>query len=472
MKIAGVRFRDNSRIYDFDATGIELFVGDPVIVESDRGLGFARVVRLRDADELPPAAQPTQEQQQQERSGKPVKTPPEAEEEEIEIDVETPGDVAAAAAAAAAGATPASATPAGETEPPVPVERPRQQPKGHRKVLRKATEEDLLKEDKNHIREAEAFKVCQDMIAERELPMKLIRAESSFDATRVTFYFFSENRIDFRELVKDLAHKLRSRIEMRQVGVRDVARIIGGFGPCGRELCCSSYLRGFEPVSIRMAKKQDMVLNPAKISGVCGRLLCCLSYEFPVYDAIKKDIAEMKEAAVREKRDAEETRLAEQRLEAEERRQAEERSRREDEQRRQAQKREKQPQQQQQRDNRKPEKKKDGGQDQKQRQPQEQQREKQKQQQQQKQKQKQPQRQQQPQQQRQQQQQPQAAAGPVIEGQEPQPQTPEGQPQQQGEKTGGGGKRRRRFWRDRKKKKGGGGGGEGPQTPGGPAGGA
>ena len=163
MKIAGVRFRDNSRIYDFDATGIELFVGDPVIVESDRGLGFARIVRLRDADELPSVPQATQEQQPQDRDGKQGK-PAEAEEEEIEIDIQTPGDVAAAAAAAAAA-------PAGVTEPPAPSERPRQQPKGHRKVVRKATEEDLRKEDKNRAREAEAFKVCQDMIAERELPM-------------------------------------------------------------------------------------------------------------------------------------------------------------------------------------------------------------------------------------------------------------------------------------------------------------
>src|SRR5512140_202064 len=100
-----------------------------------------------------------------------------------------------------------------------------------------------------------------------------------------------------RELVKELAYKLKSRIEMRQIGVRDVARMIGGFGPCGRELCCSAFLKNFEPVSIRMAKKQDMVLNPAKISGVCGRLLCCLSYEFEMYDANKKDLLGMREAA-------------------------------------------------------------------------------------------------------------------------------------------------------------------------------
>ena len=172
--------------------------------------------------------------------------------------------------------------------------------------------------------------IAQDMIAERELPMKLIRVEYSFDASRATFFFFSETRIDFRDLVKDLAYKLRSRIEMRQIGVRDVARMIGGFGPCGRELCCSSFLKNFEPVSIRMAKKQDMVLNPAKISGVCGRLLCCLSYEYEMYDEIKKDLAGMREAVVKEKKEVEERRLAEEQKEAEERRLAEEKRRQED----------------------------------------------------------------------------------------------------------------------------------------------
>jgi hypothetical protein len=235
-------------VYDFDATGVDLAVGDAVIVESDRGLGFARVMRFREADELPFAAPPAQEQPPV-QNGKQK----EADEgEEIEIDVETPGDVAAAAAAAVtATASPAPAS-----------DRPKTSSKGHRKVIRKATEDDLRKEEKNQEREAEAYKACQEMIAERELPMKLIRGDYSFDGSRVTFYFFSENRVDFRELVKDLAHKLRSRIEMRQVGVRDVARIIGGFGPCGRELCCTSYLRNFEPVSIRMAKK------PMKVDDV------------------------------------------------------------------------------------------------------------------------------------------------------------------------------------------------------------
>jgi flagellar biosynthesis GTPase FlhF len=199
-----------------------------------------------------------------------------------------------------------------------------------RKVLRKATEEDLVREKKNRAHEAEAFGIAQGMIAERDLPMKLIRAEYSFDASRTTFFFFSETRVDFRELVKDLAHKLKSRIEMRQIGVRDVARMIGGFGPCGRELCCSAFLKNFEPVSIRMAKKQEMILNPAKISGVCGRLLCCLSYEFGMYDENKKDLAGMREAAAAEKKLGEELRITEERKEADESRAVEEKRHQED----------------------------------------------------------------------------------------------------------------------------------------------
>jgi len=420
MKIAGVRFRDNWRVYDFDATDADVTVGDAVIVESDRGLGFARVVRLREGDALPEATPAAQEQKGQGGSQKAAAKAPEAEEE-IEIEVETPASLAAAAAAQAAPAP--AAAPASERQRP---------PKGHRKVVRKATEDDLQKADKNRVREAEAFKTCQDLVVERELAMKLIRAEYSFDASRVTFYFFSENRIDFRELVKDLAHKLRSRIEMRQVGVRDVARMIGGFGPCGRELCCTSHLRSFEPVSIRMAKKQEMVLNPAKISGVCGRLLCCLSYEFPMYDAIKKDLAEMKESVLREKQEQQERKIAEERREAEERRSVEEKQRQDEEKRKQEQKqrdRQRQAEQQQ----KKQEKKKEGPQEQKQRD-----------------------RQQQKQQKR-----PEQKAGeprPVQEGQE---QPVEGQqPAEKGESRSS---RKRRFWRKKKKKGGGGQGGGAPQ---------
>ncbi len=295
IKIAGVRFRENWKVYDFEASDIDLAVGDRVIVDSERGPGFASVVRIRKAEarvvvELPAAPVP-------------VLKPEICEGIEIEIDIE-------------------------DREESAPAPSPKNQGnKATRKILRKATEEDIAKEKKNREREAEAFSTAQDMIAERELPMKLIRVEYTFDASRATFYFFSENRIDFRELVKDLAHKLKSRIEMRQIGVRDVARMIGGFGPCGRELCCSSFLKNFEPVSIRMAKKQEMVLNPAKISGVCGRLLCCLSYEYDMYDANKKDLEYMRQCAAKEKKEEEDRRIAEERKQAEEQRIAEEKRR-------------------------------------------------------------------------------------------------------------------------------------------------
>ena len=298
MKIAGIRFRDNWKVYDFDATGLELSVGDSVIVDSDRGLGMATVVRIRKPPE--PAV--------------------------VAFDITAPGPETASVEEAAPVAEPVGKTPA---------------PKVLRKLVRKANEDDLSREKKNREREAEAFTMAQDMVAERELPMKLIRVEYSLDATRATFFFFSETRIDFRDLVKDLAYKLRSRIEMRQIGVRDVARLIGGFGPCGRELCCSSFLKNFEPVSIRMAKKQEMVLNPAKISGVCGRLLCCLSYEFEMYEANKKDLAGMRQAVIQIKRDEEERRITEVRQE-EERHQAEERKRQEERKKPQEQRREKQ----------------------------------------------------------------------------------------------------------------------------------
>ena len=158
-----------------------------------------------------------------------------------------------------------------------------------KKVLRKATEDDSRRIEKNRAMEQEAFRVCQQKILEREMIMKLVRVEWAVDNSKATFYFTADGRVDFRDLVKDLAHRFKIRIEMRQIGVRDEAKMIGGFGPCGRELCCSSFLKDFEPVSIRMAKKQDLVLNPAKISGICGRLMCCLGYEYSFYDEAKKE---------------------------------------------------------------------------------------------------------------------------------------------------------------------------------------
>lgn len=150
-------------------------------------------------------------------------------------------------------------------------------------VLRKATEEDALKVEDNKIREKEAYTICEEKIAKHKLPMKLINVEFTFDVNKIIFYFTAEGRIDFRELVKDLASVFRTRIELRQIGVRDEAKMLGGIGCCGRPLCCSTFLGDFEPVSIRMAKEQNLSLNPTKISGICGRLMCCLKYESDNY---------------------------------------------------------------------------------------------------------------------------------------------------------------------------------------------
>lgn len=151
-------------------------------------------------------------------------------------------------------------------------------------VQRKATESDRRRLEENKEKEKEAFKLCEEKIAFRRLPMKLINVEYTFDVSKIVFYFTADGRIDFRELVKDLAAIFRTRIELRQIGVRDEARLLGGIGYCGRALCCASFLGEFEPVSIRMAKGQNLSLNPTKISGICGRLMCCLKFENDCYD--------------------------------------------------------------------------------------------------------------------------------------------------------------------------------------------
>jgi cell fate regulator YaaT (PSP1 superfamily) len=149
-----------------------------------------------------------------------------------------------------------------------------------KKIIRKATEEDLSQKEENRKLEAEARGYCVERIMARGLPMKLISTEATLDRKRIIFYFTAEKRIDFRELVKDLASKFKTRIEMRQIGVRDSARIVGNLGICGRELCCTKFLTCFEPISIKMAKKQELVLNTGKLSGACGRLMCCLGFEY------------------------------------------------------------------------------------------------------------------------------------------------------------------------------------------------
>lgn len=155
-----------------------------------------------------------------------------------------------------------------------------------KKVIRVVTEEDETKHRDNKEKEIEAFQICLNKIKDHQLDMKLIDVEYTFDNNKVIFYFTADGRVDFRELVKDLASVFKTRIELRQIGVRDEAKMIGGLGPCGKSLCCATWLGDFEPVSIKMAKDQSLSLNPAKISGICGRLFCCLKYEHNLYQQI------------------------------------------------------------------------------------------------------------------------------------------------------------------------------------------
>ena len=157
-------------------------------------------------------------------------------------------------------------------------------------VLRVATEDDIRREERNREKEKEALAICQEKIQKHELDMKLIDAEYTFDNNKVLFYFTADGRVDFRELVKDLASVFKTHIELRQIGVRDETKILGGVGICGRVLCCHSYLSDFAPVSIKMAKEQNLSLNPSKISGTCGRLMCCLKNEEETYEYLNSKL--------------------------------------------------------------------------------------------------------------------------------------------------------------------------------------
>ncbi|MBI5181768.1 MAG: stage 0 sporulation protein [Nitrospirae bacterium] len=207
IKVVGVKFREKGKIYHFDAENLQLKLGDDVVVETERGVGYAKVYSMPRFILKP-------------FSGRELK-----------------------------------------------------------KVLKKATVDDFLEIQNIRDKEKEAFRFCLEKIGERDIQMKLMDVECLQDGNKIIFYFTADGRIDFRELVKDLASKFRTRIEMRQIGVRDVARMVNGCGLCGRTLCCSSFLREFEPISIKMAKEQSIVLNPAKISGMCGRLMCCIGFE-------------------------------------------------------------------------------------------------------------------------------------------------------------------------------------------------
>ncbi len=155
-------------------------------------------------------------------------------------------------------------------------------------ILRKATEDDSHQAEENRKKAKEAFSICLEKIAENKLEMNLVDAEYTFDRSKVLFYFTADGRVDFRQLVKDLASVFRTRIELRQIGVRDAAKLLGGLGVCGRPFCCSQFLGDFDPVSIKMAKEQSLSLNPTKISGTCGRLMCCLKYEQEAYEDLLK----------------------------------------------------------------------------------------------------------------------------------------------------------------------------------------
>jgi cell fate regulator YaaT (PSP1 superfamily) len=155
-------------------------------------------------------------------------------------------------------------------------------------IIRKATFEDMATVERNTQKEKEAYDFCLRRIVERSMQMKLVKVEYLFDGSKAVFFFTADGRVDFRDLVKDLAHTFHTRIEMRQIGVRDESKLVGGIGICGRELCCSSWLRDFQPVSVKMAKEQNLALNPNKISGQCGRLLCCLDYEYETYCSLRK----------------------------------------------------------------------------------------------------------------------------------------------------------------------------------------
>lgn len=164
-----------------------------------------------------------------------------------------------------------------------------------KKVIRIADSKDKMIVEENKQATREAFEICHQKVEEHRLDMKLVDVEYTFDRNKIIFYFTADGRVDFRDLVKDLAAIFRTRIELRQIGVRDEAKMLGGIGPCGRMLCCSTFLGDFEPVSIKMAKDQNLSLNPTKISGLCGRLMCCLKYENDDYEAAKQELPDIGE---------------------------------------------------------------------------------------------------------------------------------------------------------------------------------
>jgi len=274
IKVVGIRFKPAGKVYDFDAGAFVLNRGDAVIVETEQGLGFGFVA-------VPPVFREEDDIVLLETEDNPV---PEKENDFVLIneDIVACNDVEIREPEDKNGE---SDTVAGETL----------QKRILKKVFRPATAEDFEQKERNAEFKKEAHKFCMGYIRELGLKMNLFAVESTFDAGKLTFFFTAEGRVDFRELVKILVKEFHTRIEMRQVGIRNQAKMCGGIGRCGRELCCAAFIEKFETVSIRMAKEQNLSLNPTKISGLCGRLMCCLTYEYETYMRLKEDMPKLGE---------------------------------------------------------------------------------------------------------------------------------------------------------------------------------
>ena len=252
IKIAGVKFRDAGRIYYYYSNDLELRSGDKVIVNTPIGLGLGEIV-------IEPTLIPKEKSHAYNLLAK-----------KIDTDY------------VLANLSPATLDGSIDSEPKVPEKLDN--------IIRRATPEDIKLKEENKELARKEHECCLRLIKEKKLPMKLVKTEISQNSKKIVFYFTSNNRVDFRDLVKDLLKELKMRIELRQIDLRDETKIMGGIGCCGRTLCCSTFLRQFKPVSIKMAKEQNLALNPAKVSGVCGRLLCCLSYEMDTYIEMKKEL--------------------------------------------------------------------------------------------------------------------------------------------------------------------------------------
>ena len=268
-KIVGVRFHRGGRIYNFDPGMLDLHLGQEVIVETEQGLAFGTVRKLYGPNLLNQHPNPDFKLD--------LPWQPEDDEPQAADDMAQEADEDS------------------QPEPLEPIEEAAEEVKAEvarpalKKVLRLASEADCEQLKQNRELEKKALIYCRERVAELKLNMALVTAEYHFDRSKMVIFFTSEERLDFRELVYDLASYLHTKVELRQIGVRQETKMLGGLGGCGRELCCAHFLHEFTQVGVKMAKEQSLSLNPTKISGLCGRLMCCLSYEFETYRALCKD---------------------------------------------------------------------------------------------------------------------------------------------------------------------------------------